>query len=1825
MSTTGTVILHMTDLHFGCDGENPNSLNGRQLALDGLARAITSLDPAWRPTIVVVTGDLAWRGKATDYDKFGTWFGELLKAIGVAPDRCFFCPGNHDVDRSIARTIARPRDAAEADEVLGIPVASQYKNAFQSFSEFSERFGVPRYQLGADVSHLVGLRRLDGMSFVAMNSSWFCKDKDDQGNLWLGLPILKELEAHKQIPNNADRPDGGPIIAIFHHPREWFHASEIITYGPRTNPFTYLARRCDLMLTGHTHGEAGRADLIEESAWHLRTGATYVDESYINAFTLVRVDARDCAYVSYEYDSSSVNHEWRQASDGARSLSYHRGRTVSGSVDPGQGVDLRAYREKTQQYAIALAELKSRVIRPHGILPSLIPLGVVPSRRIRNSDNPLKEPDATLRPLSLFEAVRCARATLLLGDLGTGKSTLAAGLVKQTQDANAFALSVLVQAKSLIAALQGPGTGDSEPTIRRFLRGLSDFIGDHVAPSIPKRLDLEATLNEKVEVSILVDGLDEVSTLSASLMLRLLLALTDHWPNVQVLATGRPVELSGVPYENWQIFSPVPLQDQERRALFAEEARADGLSNREALDRGSSLLAKLRQMPEVYSLANTPLMVRLLNSHLASISNGFAITTGDLLFEVVKERLGAWERRDAKKPVGAAFATYCPDAAARMALLGEIALSIYPRQSLSAEEFHHGLQGSMSVANAGTIASEALNYFLQTGVIVQTAEIEFPLRPLLEFLYGYAIALHMDAVTPTDLTYWRPTSYAATTIRRLGLGAEAKAAVSAYVRRLIVERGEVLAAAFIVAELRDEGGVAEEFIKALRVGGRKPLFSRSGAGVVWTQAARAFAGSVKLAGKAGFDWFFEEYLDPRYPFLYVGSMAVADVFKEWVAMSMDTLSAHERQQLALIPPPHIAADSNELHGIVSRIAVLMPDLFDTQVRVWFCAMNLAEEPFAKRAKEIIQAASEGEPDTVRSTLEFCVSTGFANHAARLCIDLFPTSPPLSVIRGLVRLEASEADSDFDAKTLLPSIGTTEWRRLLSWYAFDVDAVLAARAAIKLYRLGETRLTFIGPALLRGMHDGGYVTGTEETLKDLVGREGEWAVRWLGDWISGAAEDVHGAHSAWWRIFLQQLTSLSIDAAPILADSVSGLGCFVLARNPEIRQKFIQLLTGRDGAHFQSALRARLTHPSIAVRHGAAMILLLANPKTEPEALEVIVRAKSARHSGTWHEWERFCLTLRFGASSLAALQRRLGELPEPSAAFALAILNRNGVQLSAEQKEQLLRGRMQYFIEDDQTVVEAASVEVLLRVVRSGASAERLVEQAAAILLQEHVDKLAVPDRARCAIFADVRWPWPMSRERLEQEWSRAKADPVYAAAVESAAHEAVDQGFQEPLLYLLLKCSPEDALSMKGILWALVGQQQGLNIHHWEERGQWMIEFLERHPGYRNATGTAAVGLLDDPRVRGGRFREPQHWLALLADECGAIDRGRIEEILGSYPIEKSATVALMARAGVPPNRFRRGNASLPANFALQPKPAPLTTISDLVDYVQEPAASYPTVAYQIEQCLADGLKIEEAGLEAIARQGNLGALVASALRVVSGQKPSVTWLSKLLLWDIQFVPHEPSLDRLIQMWRCCVEEGHFDPSWKDEYLGALTHLLDGEHAIAARAASDILALRGSLTAEEFRKTLNAFTESQYFGDHSGLVPQLSRWLSSGVELDAESLKAIERGLTLLESAEEPVGNSIRPCPGPLLLLPLIFFIYAKRVDQKSCRVFMRGLRESIAPEPAHRLPGIEPLIAVDPLLTRVPNELLDEVFALAEREDDPTIRVLGRVLRRVVRASTN
>ena len=77
-------------------------------------------------------------------------------------------PGNHDVERSIATTFARPSSPHEADQCLVTPLPDQYQRMFTNFSHFCEKLGVPKYQLGDLEGYLTGYRIIDGVRFVSL-------------------------------------------------------------------------------------------------------------------------------------------------------------------------------------------------------------------------------------------------------------------------------------------------------------------------------------------------------------------------------------------------------------------------------------------------------------------------------------------------------------------------------------------------------------------------------------------------------------------------------------------------------------------------------------------------------------------------------------------------------------------------------------------------------------------------------------------------------------------------------------------------------------------------------------------------------------------------------------------------------------------------------------------------------------------------------------------------------------------------------------------------------------------------------------------------------------------------------------------------------------------------------------------------------------------------------------------------------------------------------------------------------------------------------------------------------------------------------------------------------------------------------------------------------------------------------------------------------------------------------------------------------------------------------------------------------------------------
>ena len=124
------VILHISDLHFGWDGDE-NERTDRTLALRGLLSQLGHLAADWQPNVVCISGDIGWWGHRSDYEDAKQWICQLLNQLQLSAEALIICPGNHDLERDVAKRNARPNSPVEADEVLGIPIPEHFQNNFE--------------------------------------------------------------------------------------------------------------------------------------------------------------------------------------------------------------------------------------------------------------------------------------------------------------------------------------------------------------------------------------------------------------------------------------------------------------------------------------------------------------------------------------------------------------------------------------------------------------------------------------------------------------------------------------------------------------------------------------------------------------------------------------------------------------------------------------------------------------------------------------------------------------------------------------------------------------------------------------------------------------------------------------------------------------------------------------------------------------------------------------------------------------------------------------------------------------------------------------------------------------------------------------------------------------------------------------------------------------------------------------------------------------------------------------------------------------------------------------------------------------------------------------------------------------------------------------------------------------------------------------------------------------------------------------------------------------------------------------------------------------
>ena len=315
-------ILHLSDLHFGAEPTNSISSHAvakRKNTLAAFIESLNSINTELRPNIVVISGDIAWKGRRQDYDKAKTWLRKLLRILDLTPEDLILCAGNHDIDERKLGGLGLPKSAKQADEWLdpGQEGLQNLTRPFQNYLSFCEDFRIPKPSIGIDSCYLLGHRETRGLKFLILNSAWFCRRKDDEGNiddnkkLWIGLPHLEVMQGNGELVNPSRYDESKITVAVHHHPPEWLHDSEINAYQGRKNTYQYLAERCHIVLSGHAHPEAVQpANRWAQAAYVFKGGAIYVGNNYSNIFSILQIDLGERLVYAYYYTFLPAEGRW---------------------------------------------------------------------------------------------------------------------------------------------------------------------------------------------------------------------------------------------------------------------------------------------------------------------------------------------------------------------------------------------------------------------------------------------------------------------------------------------------------------------------------------------------------------------------------------------------------------------------------------------------------------------------------------------------------------------------------------------------------------------------------------------------------------------------------------------------------------------------------------------------------------------------------------------------------------------------------------------------------------------------------------------------------------------------------------------------------------------------------------------------------------------------------------------------------------------------------------------------------------------------------------------------------------------------------------------------------------------------------------------------------------------------------------------------------------------------------------------------------------------------------------------------------------------------
>lgn len=236
---------------------------------------------------IIITGDLAYSGKAEEFDAAEKFCTELLNSCGLTNEQIFIVPGNHDLDRDgINESIKRMYSFNTQDGITEIltheitfPAVFKKFEAFNTFASKvtgKERFNTETIGFYENLTIERGVHTCN-INLIGLNSSLFAGyEGDDKQKLALGL---YQIAPHLKVLNNKNI-----SIGFFHHPFSCYHPADKVCESK-------LMVGLDIILTGHCHVPENMS--LVNSSGHsvlISAGASFETRESCNSFNVVEID-----------------------------------------------------------------------------------------------------------------------------------------------------------------------------------------------------------------------------------------------------------------------------------------------------------------------------------------------------------------------------------------------------------------------------------------------------------------------------------------------------------------------------------------------------------------------------------------------------------------------------------------------------------------------------------------------------------------------------------------------------------------------------------------------------------------------------------------------------------------------------------------------------------------------------------------------------------------------------------------------------------------------------------------------------------------------------------------------------------------------------------------------------------------------------------------------------------------------------------------------------------------------------------------------------------------------------------------------------------------------------------------------------------------------------------------------------------------------------------------------------------------------------------------------------------------------------------------------